>query len=243
MSDHFDGRHFFNPNGAPAGKSFWQLLRWKLGGGKVPWPRRVTDPPHPPPPAGVGPGEVAATFVGHATWLLRFAGGVVLTDPVWSWHAGPFGRLGPRRVRPPGVSFEALSQVDAVLLSHNHYDHLDTPTLRCLGRAFRPRLITPLGNGRLIRGSGLRDVEELDWWQSVRLLNRLEVTLTPAQHFSAPVDIKSFRKTRGSGLSVRPEPPRPVPPLLGLGVFRNGVQAADAPGRLDLQPLQPLPPR
>jgi L-ascorbate metabolism protein UlaG (beta-lactamase superfamily) len=185
VSDHFDGRRFFNPNGAPAGKSLWQLLRWKFGGGRVRWPRQVANRPFPPPPGHVAEGEVAATFIGHATWLLRTARGVVLTDPLWSEHAGPCGRLGPRRARRPGLPFGQLPPVDVVLVSHNHYDHLDVPTLCRLDRIFRPRFVTTLGNGRYFRRRGLRDVEELDWWQTARPRDGLDVTLTPAQHFSA----------------------------------------------------------
>src|SRR5438067_1383753 len=186
VSDHFDGRRFFNPNGAAAGKSVLALLRWKtLGAGRAPWPKSLQDPPQPPPPESVADDEVAATFVGHATWLLRFAAGVVLTDPVWSDHAGPFGRFGPRRVRPPALPFARLPPVNAVLVSHSHYDHMDLPTLRRLDRAFRPRFVTTLGNERFLRKYGLRDVTELDWWQSATPCAGLTVTLTPAQHFVA----------------------------------------------------------
>jgi L-ascorbate metabolism protein UlaG (beta-lactamase superfamily) len=185
VSDHFDGRRFFNPNGAPAGKGVLALLRWKtLGGGRVPWPKTIPDPPQPPPPERVAEGEVAATFVGHDTWLLRCAAGV-LTDPVWSDHAGPFGRFGPRRVRPPALPFERLPPVDVVLVSHSHYDHMDLPTLRRLDRAFGPHVVTTLGNERFLRQHGLRAVTELDWWQSATPRAGLTVTLTPAQHFAA----------------------------------------------------------
>src|SRR5207248_210641 len=83
-----------------------------------------------------------------------------------------------------GVRFDDLPAISLVLLSHNHYDHCDLRTLRALGRRFQPRLVTPLGNGRLLQSAGIRDVEELDWWQSASAAP-LPVTLTPAQHFSA----------------------------------------------------------
>ena len=90
----------------------------------------------------------------------------------------------PRRVRPPALSVEALPPISIVLVSHNHYDHGDLPTLRMLARRFDPIVITPLGNARLVRSAGLRRVEELDWWQRAGT-TALPITLTPAHHFSA----------------------------------------------------------
>ena len=124
------------------------------------------------------------TFIGHATFLIQTAAGNILTDPVYSKHAGPWNRLGPRRVRPAAIAFDALPPISIVLLSHNHYDHCDLTTLGRLAARFDPLVITPLGNGRLVRAAGLRRVEELDWWQSTRSSD-VPVTLTPAHHFSA----------------------------------------------------------
>jgi L-ascorbate metabolism protein UlaG (beta-lactamase superfamily) len=108
----------------------------------------------------------------------------ILTDPMYSQRAGPLNVLGPRRVRQPAVPFDDLPPISVVLLSHNHYDHCDRRTLRKLARRFDPVVITPLGNGALVRSSGIRRVEELDWWQEAKT-SALPVTLTPAQHFSA----------------------------------------------------------
>jgi L-ascorbate metabolism protein UlaG (beta-lactamase superfamily) len=182
-SDHFDGRRFFNPNGAPAGKGIIPLLRWQLGGGRTPWPQSVANRSYPPPPRQVSPGEVAVTFVGHATFLLRFAGGVVLTDPVFSERASPFTWAGPRRVRPPGLVIDQLPPLDAILLTHNHYDHLDLASLRELTQRGVP-IVTGLGNGRYLSARGVGQATELDWWQSCPV-GDLTVTMVPAQHFSA----------------------------------------------------------
>src|SRR5262249_28295242 len=99
-------------------------------------------------------------------------------------RAGPFGVLGPRRARRPGIAFDRLPPVSLILLSHNHYDHCDLRTLRALAHRDDPLVITPLRNGPLLRSAGLRRVEELDWWND-RQAARLPVTLTPAHHFSA----------------------------------------------------------
>ena len=146
------------------------------------WPARIDEPPQRPPPLD---GAVAVvTFIGHATFLIQTASGNILTDPMYSDRAGPFGLLGPRRVRQPAVRFDDLPPISTVLLSHNHYDHCDRPTLARLAKRFDPTVITPLGNGALVKSTGLRKVEELDWWQEAKT-SPLPLTLTPAHHFSA----------------------------------------------------------
>ncbi len=189
ISDHFDGRAFRNPDGVPAGRSLTDVLRWKLTGGPlVPWPARP-DPEAVSPAllASVNPGELAATFVGHSTFLLQFSGGLnVLTDPVWSDRVSPVSFAGPRRVRPPALAFNALPPIAVVLVSHGHYDHMDLPTLRRLEAKFHPLFLTGLGNRALLRKQGLENVAELDWWQSHHLPGHdVEATFTPAQHWSA----------------------------------------------------------
>ena len=185
-SDHFDGREFHNLDGAPAGRSFADFLRWKLFGNRpADWPRQSSaNSISPVLPTGLGPDETAATFVGHCTFLLQFADGLnVLTDPVWSERVSPVTFAGPRRVRPPAIAFDALPPVHLVLVSHGHYDHLDITTLRRLDARFNPLFLTGLGNHAFLRGCGLRQVEEFDWWQSHRFRG-LEMTFTPAQHWS-----------------------------------------------------------
>ncbi len=146
------------------------------------WPARIDEAPRRPPPLD---GAVAVvTFIGHATFLIQTATGNILTDPMYSDRAGPFGLLGPRRVRQPAVRFDDLPPISTVLLSHNHYDHCDRPTLARLAKRFDPTVITPLGNGALVKSTGLRKVEELDWWQDAKT-SPLPLTLTPAHHFSA----------------------------------------------------------
>ena len=146
------------------------------------WPARIDEPPQRPAPLD---GAVAVvTFIGHATFLIQTAAGNFLTDPMYSDRAGPFGLLGPRRVRQPAVRFEDLPAISTVLLSHNHYDHCDRATLARLAKRFDPVVITPIGNGALVKSTGLRKVEELDWWQDAKT-SPLPLTLTPAHHFSA----------------------------------------------------------
>jgi L-ascorbate metabolism protein UlaG (beta-lactamase superfamily) len=178
-SDHFDGRRFANPTG-PVPQPFTAVPRM-LREPKTPWPARVDQPARRPPPREDA--DAVVTFIGHSTFLIQTAAGNVLTDPMYSERAGPVF-FGPRRVRQPGVRFEDLPPIAVVLLSHNHYDHCDLRTLGRLARRFDPLVVTPLGNGPLVRSAGMRRVEELDWWQESESAP-LTVTVTPAHHFSA----------------------------------------------------------
>ena len=179
---HFDGERFFNPH-APARKTAREIRRWRRTRDKAPWPDWVDDPVL-PPPQRVGSDRIAATFVGHSTFFLQVGGLCVLTDPIWSARCSPVSFAGPRRVRRPGQPLDALPGVDLVLVSHNHYDHMDLPTLRRVWRRWAPAVVTGLGNARHLAKAGIGGVAELDWWQSVACAGA-RVTYVPAQHFSA----------------------------------------------------------
>jgi L-ascorbate metabolism protein UlaG (beta-lactamase superfamily) len=154
---------------------------------RTPWPSRIDDPPRRPQP--LDGAAAVVTFIGHATFLIQTAAGSILTDPMYSQRAGPFNRMGPRRVRQPAVRFDDLPPISIVLLSHNHYDHCDLRTLGMLAERFDPLVVTPLGNAALVRSSGIRRIEELDWWEDSKT-SPLPIALTPAHHFSArgPLD-------------------------------------------------------
>jgi L-ascorbate metabolism protein UlaG (beta-lactamase superfamily) len=133
----------------------------------------------------VDEGRVRVTFVGHATVLIQQDRLNVLTDPVWSTQPSPLPPLGPSRMRPPAIRFEDLPPIDAVFISHNHYDHMDVPTLARLKHAFpRLRVFTGLGNRGVLERAGIDAVVELDWWQSAELSPGVSVTAVPVQHFS-----------------------------------------------------------
>jgi len=182
-TDHFDGTRFFNPD-APAGRSFGDFLRWQRTRQRKVWPQWVENRARPELPAQLGAGAVALTFVNHITFLIQLAGLNVLTDPVYSHRVSPFRSLGPARVRHPGLPFTDLPAVHVVLVSHNHYDHLDIQTLIRLEEVHAPHFVTTLGNRAFLQQFGLSQVSELDWWQSLAL-GPAQVTLTPAQHWSA----------------------------------------------------------
>jgi len=177
VSDHCDGERFFNPH-AVTGRSFVELLKWMRTRVRTAWPSTMPPPArYGPPPTAVGPGRAAVTFIGHSTFLVRTASMAFITDPVFTTHAGPFGRLGPPRFRPPAVPPPSLPPIDLVLVSHNHYDHLQPTSLRLFVN--RASFVTTLGLARMVPNA-----RELDWWQSVKVKDA-EITCVPAQHFSA----------------------------------------------------------
>jgi len=181
-SDHFDGARFHNyEDGVQHGLAF---LKWRASRQPGFWPRYRDLPPGPPPPTRVGGGALRLTFVNHSTTLIQIDGVNLLTDPIWAERPSPVSFAGPRRHRPPGIRFDDLPPIDVVLVSHNHYDHLDVGTLRALQRRDHPRIVTALGNGRFLARAGLGGAIELDWWQAVPL-GELIVTCVPARHFSA----------------------------------------------------------
>ena len=158
------------------------MLRWWLTSRGTPWPKQVELAPQPPPPGPRGE-EIVATWIGHATFLLQTTRGNFLTDPMFSPRASPVAWAGPQRVHPPGIAFEALPPIDAVLLSHDHYDHCDTDSLRRLARAHAPVFVAPLRHHDLLAAAGANRIVELDWWQSHALGGTASVTLTPTRHW------------------------------------------------------------
>lgn len=159
-SDHFDGRRFFNP-GADAPCDDGARRRWMWGEGRAEWPDHVPVRPTVPPRRVAGT-DMRVTWIGHSTVLVQTAGLNILTDPIWSKRASPFSFVGPKRVRAPGVRFKDLPKIDLVVVSHNHYDHMDLPTLKRLWERDRPRIVTSLGNDTLLARAGIPALA-FDW--------------------------------------------------------------------------------
>jgi L-ascorbate metabolism protein UlaG (beta-lactamase superfamily) len=181
---HYRPGHRFH-NLEPAQHEQGSFLKWQLNREQGFWREWVDEPPGPPPPQRVADGRIRITFVNHATMLVQFDGVNILTDPIWSMRCSPVAGIGPKRHRAPGIRFADLPPIDAVLLSHNHYDHLDLPTLHALRKRHWPRIVAPLGNDLLLRRHGIRNATALDWWQAAPLARDVRVTLVPAQHFCA----------------------------------------------------------
>jgi L-ascorbate metabolism protein UlaG (beta-lactamase superfamily) len=177
---HFDGHTFFNriPGTAPGAMP---VVRWRIARNPGPWPDWIDVPPAPPPPRRVGDGELRVTFVNHATVLIQMDGVNLLTDPIWGDIAGPTPYLGRERHRPPGLRLEDLPPIDVVLISHDHYDHLDIPTLHRIVRAHHPRIVAGLGQAALLASFGIPGVTDLDWWQWTAI-GSVRIWGVPARH-------------------------------------------------------------
>jgi L-ascorbate metabolism protein UlaG (beta-lactamase superfamily) len=171
---------FHNPSGRPK-NGLRSALRWLATRSRGPWPTHVEDVTVAPPLARVDDGAIHATIIGHATVLVQVAGLNVLTDPVLSRRIGPTPWAGPRRVRRPAVAFDDIPRIDVILLSHDHYDHLDRPTIRQLVKRDAPLILTGLKVGRKVPS---KNVVELDWWQSHAIGDGVRATYVPAEHFS-----------------------------------------------------------
>ncbi len=180
---HFDGKRFFNPD-APQDRGFLDVLRWKLTTRPEPSPRFISDVEPSTPPPSVEGNDLRVTLINHSTVLLQQSGINILTDPIWSQRASPLASIGPRRRRAPGVRWEDLPPIHVVLVSHNHYDHLDLSTLRRLADRGSCQFIVPLGVARLLASRSIGPVHELDWGESLPFAQSIIHTV-PAQHFSA----------------------------------------------------------
>ena len=159
---------------------FADILKWQLSGTRQKWPRWIENKRHAPPSLRVHGKNLNVTWIGHSTVLIQTAGLNILTDPFFSKRASPFQFAGPRRICDPGISIADLPAIDLVLLSHNHYDHLDAPALENLKKIHNPKLITTLNNGRYVKNY---PCTELDWRQSVEF-GQARLTLMPALHWS-----------------------------------------------------------
>ncbi|MBV9225208.1 MAG: MBL fold metallo-hydrolase [Acidobacteriaceae bacterium] len=180
---HFDGKRFFNPGGKQA-RGLLDVLRWKLTSRAAKSPAFIDDVQPSIPVRSLPEQKIRVTLVNHSTALLQAHGLNILTDPVWSERASPFPFMGPRRHRAPGVRFEDLPPIDLVLLSHNHYDHLDLSTLRQLKRNHQSEYVVPLGLAKLLSKHKLPAAHEIDWGDSLTLRG-ITIHAVPALHFSA----------------------------------------------------------
>lgn len=204
LSDHFDGKRFYNQDRG-AEPTFKSFLMWILARQKGAWRERDGGTAAAKkPPARVENERLYITFVNHSTFLIQTAGLNILTDPVWSERASPVSFAGPRRKQPPGIALEDLPDIDVVLLSHNHYDHLDTATLQRLACDHDPMVVTTLGNAALVRKQGMRRVIELDWWQETAVAGNARVVCVPAQHFSGRGLFDAY-KTLWAGFVIETE--------------------------------------
>lgn len=235
----------------------------RSGGGVLRWQMermRTKLPPNPPAsalplvPSDVArphadAAEVRITWIGHASFLLQIGGRNVLLDPHFGPRASPFRFIGPRRFVPPGLALDALPPIDAVLLSHDHYDHLDQWSVRQLHRRFGDSLrwIAPLGHAAWLGAHGIRNVADVDWWDAVDLAGdggALTVTCAPAQHWTRR-KLREFNDRLWGSFALRTAAGRSVYFGGDSGYFRGYGEIGELLGPFDavLMPIGAYDPR
>ena len=183
VSDHYDGERFANPEGPVPGSGGRRSFFSRWSSERARWPDHVPVTPTVPPRRIEGE-AMRVTWIGHATVLVQTRGLNILTDPIWSDRASPVSFFGPMRVRAPGVRFEDLPRIDLVLISHNHYDHMDLPTLERLWARDRPLIVTSLGNDRILAARGIEAVAR-DWGGRVPVRPGVEVVVERNHHWGS----------------------------------------------------------
>jgi L-ascorbate metabolism protein UlaG (beta-lactamase superfamily) len=182
VSDHFDGKRFINPRNIRA-KGFRDVLKWMTLRKQGEWNEIKDNLQQSKPVERIDHG-IRITFVNHSTFLIQVDGVNVLTDPVFSQRTSPVQWAGPKRMRPPGIKLEDLPRIDVLLLSHNHWDHLDIDRVRKIYDRQHPKIITPLGVKAFLDQEHITGAEDIDWWQSVAINSAMNIQSVPAQHFS-----------------------------------------------------------
>lgn len=179
VSDHFDGKHFHNPE-ASRMPGLSDMLKFMTGGPREKWP-----PVHQAAVGKMVPDDEkdSIRYLGHAMFLITVSGKRILIDPVFR-KAGPLGVFGPSRFRKPGMALQDLPRVDGILVSHNHYDHFDVSAVQYLIRRDNPRLMMPFGCGNVLPVLYRKNLIELDWWDSTGINDAITITAVPARHFS-----------------------------------------------------------
>jgi len=184
-TDHFDGKTFSNYT-ENHHRGLLDFLKWRLLGNRAHWPEHLSNKLEDMPPSRVEGNNIRVSMIGHATVLIQTQGMNLITDPVYAEKAGPLGLMGPKRVVAPGVKFENLPKIDAILLSHNHYDHMDIVALKAIVARDKAMIITPLGNDVILKRQGINsNIVVLDWHQNYPISPDINIILTPAEHWSS----------------------------------------------------------
>jgi L-ascorbate metabolism protein UlaG (beta-lactamase superfamily) len=181
VSDHFNGKQFVNYGNVKA-KGLFNVLRWMATRHRGKWFKKQNSPA--PKPSSSVIEKIKVTFINHSSFLIQTDGINILLDPVFSVRVSPFQWMGPKRMKEPGIQYSDLPPIHFVVLSHNHYDHLDIPTVRRLENDHHPKFITPLGVKAYLVKENCKTVTDMDWWQKENLTTSIEIESVPAQHFS-----------------------------------------------------------
>lgn len=182
----YDNSRFSNINPEVKPKNLIDILKWKINNKQPKWPDSIPVSHTDVPPNNNPDGIIRISYVGHVTFLVQIAGLNILTDPVWSDRVSPFSCIGPKRITKPGINFDDLPKIDIILISHNHYDHLDLNTIKRLWERDKPQIITPLLNDSVLQ-SNITDIKvsTLNWYEKIDVTSNCCINLEPAQHWSA----------------------------------------------------------
>ena len=236
-----NGSKFKNPENPSHG--FADFLKWIFNRKRAKWPKWIESKPGALPVSRVNAGEIRVTFVNHSTFLIQVDGINILTDPIWSTWAGPLSFVGTKRIRAPGIKFEELPPIDAVLVSHNHYDHMDMPTLKALEKEFSPFFVVGLGNKKFLEKNGLKRVEELNWCEKTFLSNDSRVFFVPAQHFSGRTPWNIDKSLWGGFMIESPQGQIYLAGDTGFGKFLEPLHANFPNIKVALLPIGAYEPR
>ena len=165
-------------------KGILDILKWRFTEERKDWPEWIDSPQYKIEEKRNHSETIKYTVINHATVLIQWHGINIITDPIYAQRSSPVSWAGPKRVRAPGVSFDDLPPIDIVVISHNHYDHLDLETLQKLNLRDHPLFLVGMKNGELLKSEGIENYKELNWWEKVEY-NNLTFTFVPAQHWSA----------------------------------------------------------
>lgn len=184
-TEYFNGDTFENIGGIES-KSMFGVMKWMLTRDQGEWKEILEDEvTFAEKPAERVGDSLVVTYVNHSTFLIQTDSLNILTDPIWADRASPVSFAGPKRMAPAGVRFDDLPHIDLVVISHNHYDHLDVSTLTRINEKFGSRFITPLGVGQFLNSEGIQNTHDVEWWQEDKVTDKVKVTSVPAQHFSS----------------------------------------------------------
>ncbi|NTV47752.1 MAG: MBL fold metallo-hydrolase [Chlorobiales bacterium] len=221
--------------------SAMDMLLWQFNREQGHWQEDFTLPEPKVLPKSVDGFHV--TFINHCTFLIQVCGLNILTDPIWSERASPFSWAGPKRLRQPGLRFEDLPPIHTVLVSHDHYDHMDTTTLNRLNKSHQPKFFIPLDTAGTLRQESITDCTELNWWQSIELAPNIKLWLAPARHFSGRWAIDHNDTLWGSFVIETPVGKIYFAGDTGFGPHFAEIRKKFGPMRLAILPIGAYKPR
>ncbi|MFK7890136.1 MAG: MBL fold metallo-hydrolase [Granulosicoccus sp.] len=226
----FDGKRFSYPDNTPQG-SRWDVLRWALTRKPARWPKDLQNPVADPVVSEVSGENLRITFINHATVLIQCNSINVITDPVFSKRVSPVKFAGPARHRAAGLTVSQLPQIHAVLISHTHYDHLDTRSIATICERDNPLIVAPLNNARAINKATACHVAELSWWEQQTIGESIQVALVPARHWTSRMPGDENKALWGGFVLKFPGAPVYFAGDTGYGDGRHFTQAREQYGR------------